>query len=240
MFANVTGPSLADIAAVTGKNNDNNGFGDGGWWVLIILFALFGGWGNNGWGGNGGNNGVGAEVQRGFDTQSIISKLDGINNGLCDGFYATNNTIQQGNFGIQNAMNQGFYGLNTAMNQGFNAAQAQLADCCCENRAAIAQVRYDMATDTCAITTAMNQGFAQIDRTINDKFCELQIANMQRQIDEQQSLIQSLNLAQSQANQNQYLIEQLRPQAKPAWNVPNPYAGYGYGCCNQQPSCCCN
>lgn len=229
---NTSGPSLADIAAVTG-NRDNDGFGDGGWWVLIILFAIFGGWGNNGWGGNG--NGVGAEVQRGFDTSTIISKLDGINNGLCDGFYATNNAIQQSGFGIQQAIN-----ADTVANmQNTNAIQTQLAECCCENRAAIAQVRYDMATDTCAITTAMNQGFNQLDRTINDKFCELEMRQMQQTIDEQQSLIQSLSLAQSQANQNQYLISQLRPSPIPAYTVANPFAGFGYGCCGQQQTCCC-
>lgn len=228
---NSTSPSLADIAAVTGRN-DEDGFG-GGWWVLIILFAIFGGWGNNGWGGNG-NNGVGAEVQRGFDTQSIISKLDGINNGLCDGFYATNNSIQQTGFGIQQAIN-----ANSVANmQNTNALQAQLAECCCENRAAIAQVRYDMATDTCAITNAMTQGFNQLTQEVKDGFCKSEMREMQRTIDEQQSLINALNLAQSQANQNQTLINALRPSPVPAYQVANPYAGYGYGCCNQNVGCC--
>ena len=235
---NAGGPSLADIAAVTGNRNNDGGWGDGnGWWVLIILFALFG-WGGNGWGNNAGQNGVGAEVQRGFDTQAIIGKLDGINNGLCDGFYATNTSILQGNFGLQNAIQQN----TVAGMQQANALQAQLADCCCENRAAIAQVRYDMATDTCAVTNAVNTGFAQLDRTINDKFCELEMKNMQRQIDEQQSLIQSLNLAQSQANQNQYLVNQLRPCPTPAYITCNPWAtnGTSYnGCCGQNYGGCC-
>ena len=228
---NSTSPSLADIAAVTGRNNED-GFG-GGWWILIILFAIFGGWGNNGYGNNG-NNGVGAEVQRGFDTQSIISKLDGITNGLCDGFYATNNTIQQTGFGIQQAIN-----ADTVANmQNTNAIQSQLAECCCENRAAIAQVRYDMATDTCAITTALERGFNSVNENVNKQFCDLQMRDMQRTIDEQASLIQSLNLAQSQANQNQTLINALRPSPVPAYQVANPFAGYGYGCCGQNTGCC--
>ena len=167
-------PSLADIAAVTGNNRSSDGFMDGnGWWVLIILFAIFGGWGNgNGFGGNSGSAGtpyVSSEIQRGFDTSNIIDKLDGINYGLCDGFYAQNTNMLNGFASVQNAMCQGFNGLNTAIMQGTNtiqqdinavnianmqnanAMQRQLADCCCENRAAIAQVRYDMATDTCAI-----------------------------------------------------------------------------------------
>lgn len=236
MFSNA-GVSLADIAAVTGNNRNNDGFGDGGWWAWIIIFALFG-WGGNGfgWGGNGGNGQLTeAAMQRGFDTNTIVNKLDGINNGLCDGFYAMNNTIQQGNFGLQ-----------TAVMQGFNAVQAQAADCCCQTQRAIDQVRYDMATDTCAIRTDMNQGFAQLDRTINDKFCQLEMRQMQQTIDEQRSLINSLNLAQSQANQNQYLISQLRPAPEPAYVVPNPYASYGYygynngcGCGTNYNNGCC-
>lgn len=231
MFNNA-GPSLADIAAVTGNRNNDGAWGDGGgWWAWIILFALFG-WGGNGfgWGGNG-QGGVGAEVQRGFDTSAIIGKLDGINNGLCDGFYALNNTVQQGNFGLQ-----------TAVMQGNNALQAQLADCCCTTQRSIDQVRYDMATDTCAITNAVNNGFAQLDRTINDQFCQLKMEQKDQTIAEQQNLINALNLAQSQANQNQYLINQLRPCPTPAYITGNPWAtnGTSYnGCCGQNYGGCC-
>ena len=212
------GVSLADIAAVTDGNRD--GFGDGGWWAWILIFALFG-WGGNGFG-FGGQNGVGAEVQRGFDTQAIISKLDGINNGICSLGY---DQLAQMN------------GINVNMMQGFNAVQSQAADCYCQTQRAIDAVRYDMATDTCAITTAVNQGFSQLDRTINDKFCELEMRDMQRTIDEQQSLIQSLNLAQSQANQNNYLVNALRPSPIPAYQVANPYAGCG--CYQQYNGCGC-
>lgn len=227
-------PSLADIAAVTGNRRDGDGFGDGnGWWVLIILFALFGGWGGNGWGANGANGTqssfTDAAVQRGFDQQAIISKLDGINNGICDGFYATNNAIQQGNFGLQ-----------TAVMQGNNALQAQLAECCCTTQRSIDQVRFDNAQNTCAITNGMATGFAQLDRTISDKFCDLEMKQMQRQIDEQQSLIQSLSLAQSQANQTQQIIDTVRPCPTPAYVTCNPWAtnGTAYaGCCNNGCGC---
>lgn len=78
--------------------NCNRGYGYGGgmWFMwIIVLFALMGGWGN-GFGRNGWGNGPGltqVEMQQGFDTQSILRKLDGINNGLCDGFYAQNATM---------------------------------------------------------------------------------------------------------------------------------------------------
>lgn len=221
MFNGAT-PSIADIAAVTGGNRNN----DGGWWAWIILFALFG-WGGNGFGfGGNGQGGVGAEVQRGFDTASITTKLDGINNGICSLGYdqlaqmnTINTNVMQTGFGLQNAIN----GVST-----------QIGDCCCTTQRSIDQVRFDMAQNTCATNNAINTGFAQLDRTINDKFCELEMRQMQQTINEQQSLIQSLNLAQSQANQNQYLISQLRPCPTPAYLTCNPWAtnGTSYNGCN--------
>lgn len=230
MFNSSNIPSLSDIAAVTGNRNDN-GFGDGnGWWVLIILFALFGGWGNNGWGNGGGDArpATQGDVQRGFDTQTVVSKLDSISNGLCDGFYAVNsgmlngfntiqNSIQQGNFGLQNAIQQ-----NTVANmQNTNAIATQLANCCCENREAIAQVRYDMATDTCAITTAINQATQNVMqncnanyRALHDEIVSIQMAAKDEKIAEQASLINALNLSASQSNQNAYLVEQMKQLVK--------------------------
>ena len=223
-----SGNGIVPVMDIDGNRNGGAWGDGGGWWAWIILFALFG-WGGNGFGfgGNGGGQ-VGftdAAIQRGFDNLAVISKLDGITNGICDASYAAlaqtngiNTNIMQGNFGLQTAIN----GLG-----------AQLADCCCTTQRSIDQVRYDMATDTCAITTAVNSGFAQLDRTINDKFCELEMKSMQRTIDEQASQIQALNLAQSQANQNRYLVDQLRPCPSPAYVVPNPYccngSGYSYG-----------
>ena len=85
-----------------------------------------------------------ADLQRGFDTQAIVGKLDGINNGLCDGFYAMNtgmlqgfNGVQQGLNGVTNAMQQGFNNTNVALMQGQNALATQLADCCCKTQTAI-------------------------------------------------------------------------------------------------------
>lgn len=95
MFNGTNGVSLADIAAVTGNGRNNDGmWGGDGWWAIIIFAMIFGwgGFGGNGWGNNGGGALQGyatqSDLQRGFDTQSIIGKLDGITNGLCDGFYA--------------------------------------------------------------------------------------------------------------------------------------------------------
>lgn len=291
-------PSLADIAAVTNKDGNNggsnNGWGDGnGWWVLIILFALFG-WGRGGYGyggGNGDNGGNGgsttvvtvptpmmggysgglgtwggftdAAIQRGFDNQAVISKLDGINSGICGLGYdqlaqmnGINSNIMQTGFGLQQGMNA----INIANMQNTNALSTQLANCCCENRQGQADIKYAMATDTCAITNAINQAAQNIMqndnanyRQLHDENVQLQMQNYRDQIAAKDSLIQSLNLAQSQANQNQFfqgqiegLYDRLSPCPKPAYWVQNPnccqtpwgpFSNNGNNCCGGN-SCC--
>lgn len=235
MFASNT-PSLADIAAVTDCNN-NNGWGDGnGWWVLIILFALFG-WGGNGWGGRqGAAAATTTDLQNGFDTQSILNKLNGINSGICDGFYAMNTSMLTGVNTIQNAIQ-----ANTVAGmQNTNALSTQLAECCCENRQGQADIRYAMATDTCAITNAINTAARDITdnananyRAMHDELVAMRMEDKNDQITQLRTELQQKDLAASQCAQNAYLIQQLRPTAVPAFNVPNPYANYGYGCyCN--------
>lgn len=132
--------SLSDIAAVT-RNNDNDGWGNGGalWIIILFLFVFMGGWGN----GFNRDNGAltRAEMQQGFDTQEITRKLDGINYGLCDGFYAQNTT-----------MLNGFAGITTAVRDAQFAAQ----QCCCETNRNIDAVRYEAAQNTCAIEKAIH------------------------------------------------------------------------------------
>lgn len=252
------GLSAADVAAVT-NGNGTNGWGNGdGWWVLIILFALFGGWGRGGlFGGNGGA-GCGCDsacatvgdVQRGFDNQSVINKLNGIEQGISQIGYADLqqfNNITNGlsalGYQTQNAITQ----AQIAQMQSANALQAQLADCCCENRAAIAQVRYDMSTNTCAVTTAIANAARDIAdnqnanyRALHDEIVANRMEDKNAQIDELRSQVQALNLAQSQANQNRYLIDQLRPCPQPAYITCNPWGTQQpYGSCYTAAGCAC-
>ena len=249
------GPSLADIAAITNRQNDDcNGFSNG-WWILILLMAMYGGFGGYGYGGYG-NNGreataTQADIQRGFDTQAVISKLDGISNGLCDGFYAVNNGMLTGFNGVQMNMMQGNFGLQQAINanniaamQNANALQTQLADCCCQNKQGQAQIMYNMATDTCAITTAINnqtQAIMQNDnnnyRALHDEMVANRMADKDEIIAQLRTQLNQCALAASQQAQNQYLISQLRPSANPAYIVDNPFRSTGNLPC-QQPTCC--
>ena len=133
--------SLADIRAATGA--EENGWGGGGAWWIIILFLFMFGMGGGGWGwGNRGNDALTrAEMQQGFDTQEITRKLDGINYGMCDCFYAQNTT-----------MLNGFAGVTSAVRD----AQFSAQQCCCETNRNIDAVRYDAQKNTCDITTAIH------------------------------------------------------------------------------------
>lgn len=125
--------NLSDIRAATGGEMD--GFGGGWMWIIVLFLFLFGA-GGNGFGGNRSN-----EIQQGFDTAEITRKLDGLANGLCDGFYAQNTT-----------MLNGFAGITTAVRDAQFAAQ----QCCCETNRNIDAVRYEAAQNTCAIEKAIH------------------------------------------------------------------------------------
>lgn len=245
MFNN--GVSLADIAAVTGNNRNNDGmWGDGAWWIVILLIF---GWGNNGFGGFG-NNGAGAAytdsaIQRGFDNQAVISKLDGITNGLCDGFYAVNNSMLTGFNGINTNIMQTGYGIQQAINadtvanmQNTNALQAQLSQCCCENREGQAQIRYDMATQACETRQAIANSTRQVlDFLTQDKIATLTAENNDLRRAASQDRQNAL-LTTAMTAQTNHIINAVNPSAIPAYVVPNPNTYMPYGCgCNTGCSC---
>lgn len=186
---NGNGVSLADIAAVTGNRNNGDGFGgDGGIWVLIILFALFGGWGNGYGNGGGTTSSVGAEVQRGFDTQTIVSKLDGLGDGICSLGY--DQLAQMNNLGTT-VMTTGF-NLQNALNQAFNALTTQVSNCCCENRTGQMQIMNQMDKDTCSIVTAINQMGQNIMQNDNNNYRMLHDENVAARMEAKNETIAEL------------------------------------------------
>lgn len=255
MFNTGNCPSVPIVANLDGNNGNN--WNDGSWlWFLIVVFAIFGGWGN-GFGGFGGgtNGGVGSEIQRGFDNQAVISKLDGISNGLCDGFYAMNNSMLTGFNGINTNIMQTGYGIQQAVNadtvanmQNTNALQSQLANCCCETREAIQGVNYNMATNTCALQNTMNNNTRDIidsqqagtrailDFLTNDKIATLQAENNDLRRAASQDRQNAL-LTTTMAAQTNQIIDAVRPTPVPSFPASNLY-GYAYGCgCNTGCGC---
>ena len=241
-----SGYSLSDIAAATGRNND--GFGDGnGWWVIIFLIFAFGGFGRNGFGGGFGGNGggIGENYVLATDFATIERKLDAVNSGICDSTFALNNTVNNGFFGVQNALCQGFNGLNTAILQGNYALSSQLANCCCNVERGIDGINYNMAINTNGIQQTLCNNTRDIIenqnanyRALHDEIVANRIEDKNAQIVAQQNEINALRLAASQEKQNNYLVDQLAPKCPiPAFLTCNPYTGQtytnGYGCgCN--------
>lgn len=283
---NAVMPFSMPVEPINSGNNNNNGWGgDGAWLIWIVLiFAMFG-WGGNGFGGFGGN-GTDGVLTRGALCQDMnFSQLEngvrGISQGICDSTFALNNTMTNGFAGVNQSLCQGFNGVNTnimqgnfglqqAINnaavaniQGQNAIQSQISDCCCGVQRAIDGVNYNMATNTCAVTNQMNNNTRDIidsqnagTRAILDYLCKEKIADLQAEN-------QSLKLAASQADQNNFIVATQSAQTaelirrlgadcpQPAYVVQPPqpvtfptnccggvnYAGYGNnGCdCNR---CC--
>lgn len=256
MFNTGNCPSVPLVANLDGNNGNN--WNDGSWlWFLIVVFAIFGGWGN-GFGGFGGgtNGGVGSEIQRGFDNQAVISKLDGISNGLCDGFYAMNNSMLTGFNGINTNIMQTGYGIQQAVNadtvanmQNTNALQSQLANCCCETREAIQGVNYNMATNTCALQNTMNNNTRDIidsqqagtrailDFLTNDKIATLTAENNDLRRAASQDRQNAL-LTTAMSAQTSQIIDAVRPTPVPSFPASNLY-GYAYNGCGCNTGCSC-
>lgn len=223
-----TNYSLADIAAATGGNRNNDGFGDGnGWW--IILFLLICGWGGYGFGG--GYGGGGTTNTPGFQGWATRSDIDSA-------------LATQGiETGIQN--------ISTQLCNGFNTLGSQMASCCCDTREAISGVNYNMATQTNALQNTMNQNANALQSQLCNGFRDVidaQNAGTQRIIDtitqdKIQSLqtdLQSAQLQLSNVSQTQNIINALRPTAVPAYLTCSPYqAMMGYNNCGCNTGCGC-
>ena len=230
-----------------GNNGGFGGFGDD-WLALIVILALFGGYGNGGFGFGGFGGGrtepcaTQADVRAAVDQQTLISKLDNQTYGLADSTYALNNTITSGFHGVDNAI----CNLGYNVQSGFNTLGHQISDCCCATQRAIDGVNYNMATQACdtrqAIATSTRDIIdsqnsstrAILDFLTTDKIASLQAEN------------QSLKLAASQAQQNAFITANQEAQTAelirrlgadcpvPAYVVQPPVqVSFPTNCCGQ-------
>ena len=240
------GLSAADVAAVTGNNGFGGFGGDGAWWLLVLFLFAFNG---NGWGGNGGFGGGYNSIypwmnqanitSEGFQNQmlndNITSIRDGVNNlstqfcnccadtqmALCNGFAG----VEQGANARQMANMQTAFATQTAMNQGFNGVQSQLADCCCENRLGIADLKYTVATENCADRTQSMMNTRDIidsqtrgTQTIIDKLCQLELDGKNTKIADLERQLTMANLAASQTAQNAFIAQGLNNEVDQLYN----------------------
>lgn len=188
-------------------NGNNGGFGgwNDGWWILLLLLCGWGN-GNNGWAGNGGGNQMlGYELGRVATTNDVAS-----------GF--STSTIMSTQRDNQLAIQGGFASVQQTLCQGFNGVNQAISDCCCQTQRAIDNVNFNMQKNTCDIQRSID---CVGDRIIN-YMTQQELASLRDQV-------QTYKFRESQSAQNAYLVDQLRPTARPAYITCSPYeSSFGY------------
>ena len=210
--------SPADLRAVMGGSDDGFGFGgNGAWWIIILLLFGWGGRGygfGGGFGGNGGGNccnpcATQADLAAGFNNSAVLSNLNdlalgqaGIQQTLCQGFNGVNTTVMQGFNGVGNAICNLGYNVQC----GINGLSAQLADCCCTTQRAIDSVKYENATNNCAIQNTIQNTTRDVieNQNANSRaILDALNANYIRTLEQENN---SLRLSASQSAQNAVLM----------------------------------
>ena len=264
------------VAPAYGGNGGFGGLGnDWGWIILLLLFAG-GGWGN-GFGNGGFNNalgydfpwllngqqGINANTNAGFQSAmlndgitSIRDGISGLSTQLCNCCADMNQTVNSGFANAETAANarqmanmQTAFAGQTAMAQGFNGVQSQLAQCCCDNRLATANLSALVQSENCADRAALSDGIRDIlvnqtantqkildtlcadkieqkNDTINQLRSELLYARGQASQDVQTAAIQL-----GQRNLANEVEQYVAPRAIPAYVVQNP------NCCTNACGC---
>ena len=244
------GTTMTMPVAPTGMGGNGwGGFGgDGGWWFIILFLAIFCGWGGNGWGNNNGGGATDGYILA-SDFANIERKLDGVNNGLCDSFYAMNTSVLNGFAGVTQAVNSGFQtaevsraNQQAALMQQLFQMQMQYQNCCCENREAIAQVRYDMASQACDTRNTVQNATRDIIDNQNSNSRAILDFLTQSKMRDLENENQGLRLAASQSAQSEalkaYMSGQFayyNPRPVPSFAVPAPYQFAG--CTGSQYVC---
>lgn len=253
MFNDNHGYSLADIAAASGNNRNNDGFGfdgNGAWIFLFFILILLGGWGNgNGWGNNGPSSTaveIGNDVQRGFDQSALINGINGITSAVNTGFANAEISRCNSQANILQTLNNNQSNLSTQL----NTIAMNQQNCCCENRAGLADLKYTVATEACADRSALSQALREVivsntanTQLILDKMCQQEIDALKAQNQQLQMQGYLASLAASQnaqtgqiltdnAAQTTALLRALNPAPIPAYVVSNPYGCNCSGSCN--------
>ena len=211
--------------------NGNGGFGSDGWWFIILIALLFGngGWGNNGgfFGGNSFDNGyawlsngqkeIMQNTNTGFDTLHLSNQIEGTR----DGIYGLSNQLCNCCADMNQTVSNGFYNAEIAANnravnqmQDTFALSRQFADCCCENRLGIADLKSTILSENCADRAALADGLKDvlINQTANtqrilDQLCNDKIDEKNDKIVDLQRELLMKDLQASQIAQNSFIAQ---------------------------------
>lgn len=224
--------SLSDIAALMNSRGGcygggYGGYGFGGDWIALLLFLVIFGAAGNGWGGGfGGFGGAGlsgaltrAELNQGFNDNTMMRKIDGVTQGLCDGFYAQNTSLLTG-----------FNSVGNQISENRFAAQ----QCCCETQRSIDSVKFENARNTADIVRAIEKNGDETRALINANTMDA----LRTKLADKEAALQTANFQLSQQAQNATLLNELRPFPRPAYITCSPYQStnigwnaYGCGSC---------
>ena len=212
------------VGPMYGNANGFGGFADGGlfWIIILFLFAWTGnGWGNGFGGGQAPVVNMSNDIQRGFDQNAIMSGLNNLNNGLANAELSRSNLAMS------------------------------LQNCCCENRAGLADLKYTVATEACADRQSVNDALRDVEMSLSnktqmilDKLCQQEIDALKSQNANLQTQINLANLKASQSDQTAAVLadnaaqtailrQALNPTPIPAYVVQNPNGcgcGQNFGC----------
>lgn len=240
---------IMPVTPMNGYANSGMGFGgDGAWWLLVLFLFAFNG---NGFGFGGGARPYAVEndVQRGFDQSAVMGGINGLTTAVSNGFANAEVSRCNGQTNILQAMNTN----QAATTAAINGLAMGLQNCCCENRASVADLKYTVATENCADRQALSDGIRDIlsatqaqTQAILDKMCQQEIDALKTQNANLQTQVNLANLAASQnaqtskiladnAAQTAALEQYLNPAPIPAYVVQNP------NCCGPYfNGCGCN
>ena len=218
--------------------SDNGGNGWGGGMDSIIGLAALGLIFGDGFGFGGGNRGQAAtqaDLAAGFNNSAVLSSLNDIKLGQSNatnynnqGFAGLNTTLMSGFHGVDNAICTQGYNVQA----GFNSLSHQLSDCCCDNRAAVADLKYTIGSEFCALGNAINTQTRDITDTIRDGFARMDAQANARYIAELERKLNNCDRDAALQGLGNYLLSELRPCPKPAYITCNPYAAsWGNGSC---------
>ena len=247
-----------------------NSFGGDWGWIILLLLIAGGGWG--GFGGFGGGNmaanydfpwlltgqqNINANTNNGFRDAMINDNITSVRDGI-----ASLSTQLCGSFGdVQMALANGFAGVEQGANtrqmanmQSIFGVQSALQNCCCENRANIADLKYTVATENCADRQALSDGVRDIiasntanTQAILDKLCQQEIDALKTQNVSLQNQLNMATLRESQVAQNAFIAQGFANEVDQLYNrlnncpVPSTpvYGRTPIFTCNQNQGCGC-
>lgn len=259
---------IAAVTGNNGNNGMFGNDGNGSWLFLLFILFLVCGWGNNGNGfgnnGNGGNGGypnsttyIANDIQRGFDQSTLTTGINNISTGLCNGFSGVQQSLCNGFAGVNAGVSNGFaqaeiannarqmadmnqmFGLQTGLSNQLNTLAMNQQNCCCENRAAVADLKYTVATEACADRASVDsalrdvtaQGVANTTalmntinggiQSIKDQLCQDKIDSKNEIIAQLRQEIAMKDLAASQTAQNNFIAQGFANEVDQLYNRLN-------------------